>query len=97
MWKEPEDARRAVRLQCMPDSCKGWREDRKGEVLDYREILRKFQQGWPGILEPKSVVGGAPILQKWTCLGIPALLSHLLAVACGMHDLGRNWGIDFRI
>lgn len=43
----------------------------------------------------KSLVGRDSILQEWTYL-VPVLSSHLLAAACGKHDLGPNPGIGFR-
>ena len=61
-------------------------------------VLKKFQQSWRGVLEPRSRVRGVlfPRTGLSVCLSIPAMLSHWLRAAHGKCDLLANTMTDFR-
>lgn len=70
---------------CMSDPCE------VGRVSDFRPVLRWFQPGWWGVLEPTSPGWGVPCRAM---LRNPILLSHWLGAAHGKHSHGTYVTVD---
>lgn len=73
MWKDPEESGKAVRLQCMSDSCEGQRKGRKGEVLNRSEVLKNVLARLTGSPRAKVTSRRSPPC----CRNGPALVSLL--------------------